>query len=284
MKKLTVFGLVVFMFISSAAVISTPAVAEEILVAASGDVQMCPICGKPATAGHTHEPEKEGLPFSVGTDHAFLSKYVWRGLNLTDGTVWQPDAWVSAYGFTFNVWGNMDLTDINDHEGEFNEVDYTFNYAGEYDKLSYTGGVIHYAFPNTDFNSTWEAYGSLGYDTLLQPSLNVYYDFDEADGFYGMLALGHSFELPQVAESVTMSLDLSTHVGFASKNWNAFYYGAEETAFVDYVAGVTLPIGIGEHLTVSPSVSYSTVLDKTLRTNAVNDHNFIYGATVSASF
>lgn len=284
MKKFMVFGLAGLMFLFGAAVVSTPAGAEELLAAAAADgrVQPCPLCGKPLVPGHVHEPEKE-LPFSVGTDHAFLSKYMWRGLNLTDDPVWQPDAWVSAYGFTFNVWGNMDLTDVNGNETEFNEIDYTLNYAGEYEKLSYTGGIIHYVFPNTSFAPTTELYASVGYDVLLQPSLTVYYDFDEADGIYGTLGLGHSFEIPQFTDMVSMSLDLSGHVGFATKNWNNFYYGADHTAFVDLVFGAALPIAIGDYVTVSPTVTYSTVMDTVMRSKAADEHNFVWGVLVSAS-
>jgi len=227
--------------------------------------------------------DEGGLPFSVGTDHAFLNKYIWRGLDPTDEAVWQPDVWISAYGFTANVWANMDLTDINDNQGEFNEIDYTLGYAGEYEKLSYGAGVIGYQFPNTEFDTTWEVYGSVGYDTLLSPTLTVYYDFDEATGFYGTFGIGHSFELPKVSDMVSMSLDLGSHVGLASKNWNNFYYGSDHTAFVDLVFGASLPVAIGDHLTVSPTVSYSTVLDKTLRTKTDNNDNVIWGVVLSAS-
>lgn len=282
MKKFATLGLVGLMFLFGAVAVSTPAAAADALVAAAGDVQLCPLCGKPLVPGHVHEEKEEGLPFSIGTDHAFLNKYVWRGLNVTDDPVWQPDVWISYKGFTANVWANMDLTDVNGNEGEFNEFDYTLNYAGDYDKLSYTVGLIHYQFPNTAFIPTTEAYGVVGYDTLLQPSLTVYYDFDEADGVYGMLGLAHSFELPQFTDMVSMSLDLSTHIGFASKNWNNYYYGADHTAFVDFVAGATLPIAVGDHLTVSPAISYSTVVDKALSSKAANEHAIIWGVVVSA--
>jgi len=222
----------------------------------------------------------DGLPVSFGANAAFNSKYIWRGFNVNDDPVFQPDVWLSYKGLTLDVWGNMDLTDIHDNEGEFNEIDYTVDYSWDWNKLGFSAGAIHYEFPNTAFDSTSEVYGAVGYDTILSPTLTVYYDFDEADGFYGTFGLSHSFEVPKVIDGVSASLDLSGEVGFASANWNDFYYGADHTAFDNLLVTAAFPVAIGGHVTVGPSVSYSTTLDDTLASKADDDHVFIWGATV----
>jgi len=225
---------------------------------------------------------------SVGTDHAFLSRYVWRGLTATNDPVWQPDVWVSYDGFTFNVWGNYELTDVNNNENRFTEFDYTLDYSWDFKDVSFSAGGIVYTFPHVKDSTTAEAYLGASYDTILQPSLTVYYDFVQADGFYASLGVGHSFDLMDNAlykvdsDIFSASLDLSANMGWASKNWNNFYYGADHSTFVDLLVGASLPIGITDYVTVSPSASYSTVTDGTLRTKVSNDHEWILGVTVSA--
>lgn len=287
MNKLFAAGVFGFVLMAGLALFPMTAGAEEATDAAMSAedgrvIRKCPRCGEPLYLSHEHMEEEEGVPFSLGMDNAFLSKYVWRGLNVTDDPVWQPAVWASYKNFTLNVWGNMDLTDINGNDGEFNEVDITVDYSWNWDKVHCSVGAIRYEFPNTAFKGTTEAYGAVGYDMLLQPTVSVYYDFDEADGFYGTLGVAHSFEIPKIVEPVSMSLDLSAKIGVATKNWNNFYYGADHTAFVDFVTSASLPVAIGDNVTIAPTISYSTVVDKTLSSKAANDHEIIWGVVLSA--
>jgi len=228
------------------------------------------------------------LPVSIGTDHTYNNKYIWRGLNATDDPVYQGDVWTSYKGFTLNVWWNVDLTDINGEKGNFTEVDYNIDYSWDYDDFSFSAGGIMYDFPQFANTETFEVYAGVGYDMIAQPSLTLYYDMDDADGFYALMSVGHSFDLMDNelysvdADMISASLDLSASAGWASENWNDFYYGAAHSTFVDVVAGASLPIGITDYVTVTPSAAYSTVVDGALRTKSANDHEWILGITLSA--
>ena len=92
------------------------------------------------------------------------SAYVWRGLTFNDGFVLQPSMDVSAGGFAFNVWGNLDVDDYNGavDDGEFSEVDLTTTYAFKLGAVDASVGAIEYLFPG-GADATTELFAGLGY-------------------------------------------------------------------------------------------------------------------------
>ncbi len=73
---------------------------------------------------HGLEADK-GIPtvdFEITTD--FFSKYIWRGQNLSDDSVFQTGINLSYSKLTATIWSNMDLTNINGNSGDFSELDY----------------------------------------------------------------------------------------------------------------------------------------------------------------
>ena len=83
----------------------------------------------------------------VDAEALVVSKYVWRGLEVNEDPVLQPALTVTYGGFSFNIWGNMDLTDFGEDEcvytsdcesraGQFTEIDLTLDYSRSFDKLN----------------------------------------------------------------------------------------------------------------------------------------------------
>src|SRR5688572_13068726 len=68
------------------------------------------------------EPEAPAASFGFETD--FSSRYVWRGLTLSEGPVQQTSAWVSKGPLTYTLWSNFVLGK-GDNRGRFDEVDLT---------------------------------------------------------------------------------------------------------------------------------------------------------------
>ena len=192
------------------------------------------VLGAGTGVGFAEEEASPARP-EFGVDLAFANKYVWRGMLLTDGPVFQPAATLGYKGASINVWGNLDLNNANDNAGEFNEVDLTLDYTHSIKEFSVSGGMIYYDFPNTDFRSTLELYLAAGVDILLQPSITVYFDVDQAEGIYGTFGLSHSFDLPD-SDSVSWSLDLATSIGLGSSKYNDFYFVVYDVAFTDFYA------------------------------------------------
>lgn len=237
----------------------------------------CPFCGEESAAG------REEDVFCLGADTGIFSRYVSRGLTYSEDPVFQPNVWGAYKGLTLNIWANMDLTDYNGMAGDFYEIDYGLDYSGEAGGLDYCAGALYYSYPRMDGADTAEVYAGLGYDAPLHPRLKVYYDCWRGDGFYGVLSVEHCIGLPGVMGCST-ELVVSAQAGLGSKNYNAFSYGSDHTAFTDYVLTASLPVAVSEHLSVTPSVSYSSALDRTIRSKIDNDDAVVAGFVVSASF
>jgi hypothetical protein len=203
---------------------------------------------------------------------------------VVDGSVFQPSVGVSYQGFALSIWGNVEMTDVNDSSGEFTEVDYTAEYSLSWEGWSFSGGVIFYDFPSTDVPSTTEIYGSVGMDTLLSPTLTVYQDVDEANGTYANFSVEHSVvDLFNPWEGASVSAVFSASVGYGSSDHNEFYYGADESAFTDALFSASVPIQVHEAVTVSPSISFSTLLDNSIRKAMGEDDNVWAGISLSLS-
>lgn len=205
----------------------------------------------------------------VGLDVAALSSYVWRGQTLNDKMVAQPSLTASKAGFALNAWANYNVDGA--YEGEFSEVDLTASYSKTLGPVALGAGIVQYLFPNQTLAvadgedvaspGTVEAYASAGLpDVPLAPTLTVYRDVDEIDGTYGMLGVGHSFELTEMA-----SLALSASLGAADADYNAGYFGVDDAALNDLTVGAALPIAVLENLTVKPAISYVYLPDSDIR-------------------
>ena len=110
--------------------------------------------------GAEEEAEKPSGSMSV----SMLSKYVWRGYELSkDSIVIQPSITASYMGFGINLWGNLDTDQDADLFGEdganWNETDLTLSYGGTAGMVSYSAGYIYYGLEGID--DTQEIYGSL---------------------------------------------------------------------------------------------------------------------------
>ncbi len=218
----------------------------------------------------TAQEEDYAVAMDFQLDNA--SQYVWRGIVINDEQVMQPSVTASVGGFSLNVWGNFDMTDTglagND---EFSEVDYTLAYNGEVDAFNFGIGAVYYDYiGGNPREETAEVFGSIGFDVMLNPTLTVYYDFDEADGFYGTLGVGHSIPLN---DEETFTFDLAAKVAYADGDYNEYYYGVDDHGFVDVVGSVGLAYAITENIGVGISVSYSELLDNDIEDNA----DFAYG-------
>jgi uncharacterized protein (TIGR02001 family) len=141
------------------------------------------------------------------------SNYVWRGQTLSDGVVAQPTVGISYKGFGANLWSNYD----GDTE-QMVETDFTLNYAGSAGKLGYDVGFIYYGLDTV--KDTHELYLGLSYDVLLSPSATLYWDTDQGDGGFLVLAIGHSFPVTE-----TISIDLGADV---TANFDNAIMGAGE--------------------------------------------------------
>lgn len=217
----------------------------------------------------------EDLDISVSAAQDFYTKYVWRGMLLDDDAVTQTDLSISGYGLTIGYWGSTDME--NDDGLNSEEQDFYIDYTYEFEKVSLSAGYTHYHFPDGDAYSD-EAYIGVALDTLLAPSLTVYYDFGDTDngggkGTYVSLGIGHSFELADY-----VALDLGAVLGY---NDELFIEG--EGFDLGLSAGFTFILT--ENLSVSPSINYSIPFgDLEDEDDGNQDDEFFGGISFSYSF
>lgn len=221
----------------------------------------------------------------ASVDVGFLSKYVWRGIVITDDPVFQPSVNVDWLGLSLNIWGNLDLTGINDNRGDFNEVDFTLSYTKAFGPVEAGVGVVHYWFPNTAFPQTTELFATMALpDVPLTPSITAWFDVDEADGWYVSSDISHSLELPKLCGRFDWSLDASAGFGWASANHNNFYFGVNRSGWTDFHAALSAPVKLTHWLTAAPSISYTSLLDSQLRGAVADADNVVFGITFSVLF
>lgn len=243
-------------------------------------VSLCIImaCGLLAGSVPAAVAQDDTLAVSTSLSLGYVSKYVWRGIPQTTEGAFQPSlTFAGDKGYSLNVWASYD----ND-AGELREVDYTGDYTWSAAGVEMSAGVIHYAFPNTNFSSTTEVYLGVGFDAPLSPTAKLYYDFREADGFY--LSLGGSHSLSLGEEGNAKALDLAASVGLGSSDFNDFYFGQDKTALVDFLLSASMSFPMGESGAIMPSLSYTRLLDSKLKGGVADPDSFFGGVTVSFDF
>jgi hypothetical protein len=201
---------------------------------------------------------------------AVLSHYMWRGLRLSEGGVFQPSVTIGAKGFSANVWANYQF---DPHD--WTEVDFTTSYAGEKAKFNYEIGFVHYGVYD-DVDSD-EIYGSFGHSDILNPSLKVYADVNYGKGAY--LQAGIEPSIPLGKE---VTLNFKAFAGYVLKD---SYMGVNDGGFefsnfynADFQTSLTIPLG--KKFSLEPMIGYSTALSRNARQAIKNDSVSSRGETL----
>jgi opacity protein-like surface antigen len=213
-------------------------------------------------------------------------KYMWRGFNLSGSKpVLQMGTDISAKGFTFSYWTNTQLSSGGGYKhDEITETDVVLDYSFDVnDLLSVSVGDIYYNF-NAEGN-THELYLSAGLNTILAPSLTIYYDYDAASGgaadgsdlagLYYALAVGHDLEL---AENLGLSLG-------AALNYN------DESPFVgeysemhNYELSVGVSYAVNDQISIDASAIYSDAISDEAELAIGKDGESTGGVSVTLAF
>ena len=214
---------------------------------------------------------EDEIGFELTTD--FASKYIWRGQLLNDDIVFQPGISATYGNFTAGIWGNLDLTNYNDRNGDFLEMDYYLDWSDDLpgvEGIGYSAGLIYYDFPGSYADGsrlpdTLEAYLGLNFDLPASPSITCFHDLDEAEGTYISLGLGHSVEqVLELSPDVPVAMDISAALGWGSGSYDKYYWGTDQSKINDLVLSVSFPFEI-EGLTITPSLNYVTLLSDDIR-------------------
>ncbi len=197
----------------------------------------------------------EDAPGTGSFSTAFASRYVWRGQTLSQGIVAQPTVGMTLGGFSANLWSNVDLdNDEADDDGiVMNETDLTLSYSVPVGPVSLTGGFIHYDFDGAD---TQEIFLTGELAVLLNPSLSLYYDIDDGEGGFAVLAI--SQEIPAGPISLSAGASVGFNLGDKAMGLNAA--GEDFTGLYYGEVSLATSIPIFGHVSLEPRIAYSTAL------------------------
>ena len=209
----------------------------------------------------------------------FYDKYLWRGFDLSGGKpVAQGGVDLTAGSFTLSYWTNVQLSSDSGEgykSGEATENDIVIDYTRELnDMVSISVGNIYYMLDGLD--DTNELYASVALSTLLEPSLKVYYDWDEAeeDGLYYTASIGHTFTL-----SEALSLSLGALVGY---NQESDYAVGDYNDWHNYELSASVEYALTDQISVTPSLLFSSGISDEAK-DAI-DSEFLGGISVTFTF
>jgi len=228
----------------------------------------------PGLSAAAVEVEVEG-----GAYVGFYDKYLWRGFDLSGSVgVIQGGMDLSHKGFTLSYWTNIQANDDKAEgykSGEATETDITLDYTFSLnDTVSLSVGNIFYNLDGLD--DTNEAYVGLTLNTVLEPTLKVYYDWDEAkeDGLFFTASIGHGFDL---AEGLSLSLG-----GLLSYNQESDYAVGDYSDWHNYELSVGLDYAVTENVTVGTSLLFSSPISDAAK-DAI-DSDTVGGVSLSFAF
>lgn len=201
-----------------------------------------------------------------GAELATASQYIWRGIEYSTGAVIWPSGWVSAKGFTFTVWANLDPDYNSDGVSPvFNEHDLSIAYTRTVGKVSLTGTYLHYGYreaPDVDPGSTSEVIARVGYGLGPGEIFTTHaFDVDTYRGSY-YLEAGYAFA-KELGPRSTLKVDgsLSVWPTFIEKNAD----NITDSTFGPATLNIALVQRLAPFFAVRPHVTFMRVLDSTAR-------------------
>jgi uncharacterized protein (TIGR02001 family) len=212
----------------------------------------------------------------------FYDKYLWRGWDLSGSLpVIQGGADISTHGWTLSYWSNWQLkTDEADgfKSGEATETDIIISYAHDFgDMLSVSVGNIWYQLDG--LQDTNEVFVGGTVNTLLSPTLTMYWDWDacDEDGLFFTFDVSHSFELME-----KLTLNLGALVSYNLHSDYAVSCERDYSGFHNYELSVGFDYAINDQFTLSPSFVYSSGITDGAKDNI--DTETLAGVTLTFAF
>lgn len=211
----------------------------------------------PASTGPV-EPDEPVV--SWGGEVDFLSQYIWRGWQYSEGRVVWPSAWVSAHGFTASVFVNYDPK----WDPQWNEYDLTFTYERAVGRWNLAGTYTRYVYYEEDLReATGEVIARVGFAVGPGEIFTTHaFDVELYRGSY-YLEAGYAIEREIDARS-SISADASVAL------WSPFidkYTEGTDTHLTDSTVGpLTLNVSyqrrLAPYLAVRPHVSFIRIADR----------------------
>ena len=211
-----------------------------------------------------------------------LNLYYSKGVaNSRNSIVIQPSVTVGYKDFSINLWGNLDTNPYplnnpgSKKANTWTETDATFAYNETFGRVNIGLSYTYNGNGSTNANGRdqHDLGLTLGLTTLLKPTLNVYYMFDNAQRWYFMLGVGHTVEFNKIvslklaasAAYMVSDVDPSALDGGIQRNKTDSFGNIlpeRYNNFLDGMIGASLPIKITRYFTITPQICYAFPLGR----------------------
>lgn len=232
---------------------------------------------------------------SFGAELDGNSRYVWRGLALSDGPVLQPSAWVSLAGFTLTPLANFAFRE-GDAPAGFNEVDFTLDYsrdirleargkkreARDESNLTVNPSFSVYLYPNqADAPPTGELSLALSYPV---GPVSIFTDHSvdliaTPGAYFGDAGLSFESDLTQ-----NLAVEASANAGWGSARFNEANFEVNHAALNAAGADLALTWSLGSLFYLRPHAALSVLLDRELRAAVPNPLLITGGLAIGRDF
>jgi hypothetical protein len=214
----------------------------------------------------------------VWVDLPVASRYMFRGVVVDDDAVIQPSVGVSQElsrgALGVSLWTNFELNDDRGLENRFVEVDTTLDYSVSLGRFDVSLGGARYEYPRTGSSGSTELYVLAALNELyVTPTLEFWYDVDEADGGYVNMNLSRQFEL-----GGGWGLFAVAGLGWMDSGQAEYNYGVPSSALSDVQAQIVATYPLTQNVSINVIVVWSSVVDDAYR-EAVDDTENLVGGT-----
>ena len=252
-----------------------------------------------AVAVQAADDSSDAKNYSVEVSADVFSAYVSRGQVFNDEPVFQPNLWVEMpYGFDFNLWATMDLTDSDkscapDTGGKWSEFDFTLGWSAplpEDSPIALWVGSTFYTYPQFDDDTDYDAAVKLSGNCILNPWIRVVHECNQSDAVRVDVGLSHSFDL---TDTISFGVDAQCTYGTDGwmEKWNrtdddgATLVKGGDAGLVDVMVMATLGWQVTDNWSVALKGGWSSLIDDDDRDSADVDDvekDIFYGGVSTA--
>lgn len=237
----------------------------------------------PAAPGSVAVAQETARGLTYGLEVAFRSGHSDRGFIISDHPVIQPVAWLSGNGADISVWSNFTLTPNSDgSRPEILELELAREY--ELKRLTISPAVRMYFYhdPLSPYSTrSLEGWVYLSFDA--GPfSLFTNHSLDVLT-YQGAYFVDGGIELER-SISDRVELGVALGAGWASAMFNDSWVGVGKSALNRGSAEGWLTAYLSSHFYINPHVEFSTLLDPSVRAEALRPTYLRIGLAVGGEF
>jgi hypothetical protein len=223
--------------------------------------------------------EAEGEPaersWRAGVDVSVYSEYIWRGLDKYDTAV-SPSLYLRFPSFCIRATGIAETGG----DADMGEIDASFEYFLSAGPVDFSLGYMFYGYDDSPYSDTSEIFGKAAWNTgtPISPSLEMYWDIDEADALYTRFGVAYADSIEKVNYKLLATL------GAATDGFSETYFWTSESGLVDFEISFSMILPITEQITFEPFVGYSALIESSLGNHLEDDSNAYVGASLHVVF